>query len=301
MTRVRIERIENMSFKSIQQIIKKSEEYHLNFYEAVLKEDCEDRHVTIEESKKMMEAMLDAMLESDASYDSSLRSTSGLVGGDAQKMSDARKAKILYSDEFYALAIERAIKTGENNACMKRIVAAPTAGSSGVVPAVILTLLELGHFSREEIIEALYVMAGIGQVLATRAFISGAEGGCQAEVGSASAMAAGALAYLKTKDNEKIAGAISNAIKNLLGLVCDPIAGLVEVPCIKRCVIGAVNAISAADMAIAGVSNPIPVDEVIDAMRSVGIKMDSSLRETGEGGLAATPTGEKVKESLGKY
>ena len=147
-------------------------------------------------------------------------------------------------------------------------------------------------------IEALYVAAGIGQVIAERASISGAEGGCQAEIGSASAMAAGALAYLQGGSPQAVIHAAAMALKNLLGLVCDPVAGLVEVPCVKRNVIGAVNAASASEMAAAGITSVIPPDEVIDAMQAIGRKMDTSLRETGEGGLAVTPTARKLTEKL---
>ena len=149
-------------------------------------------------------------------------------------------------------------------------------------------------------VEAMYVAAGIGQVIATRASISGAEGGCQAEIGSASAMAAGALTYLRGGSADAIAHAAAMALKNLLGLVCDPVGGLVEVPCVKRNVVGAVNAAAASEMAIAGITSMIPPDEVIDAMQAVGRKMDVSLRETGEGGLAASPTAKSRVEALRK-
>ena len=176
--------------------------------------------------------------------------------------------------------------------------AAPTAGSCGVVPAVLLPLCEREHYTQHELLEALYVASGIGAVIAYRASISGAAGGCQAEIGTASAMAAGALVSLRGGTNEQIGHAVAMALKNLMGLVCDPVAGLVEVPCVKRNVIGAVNAISAADMALAGIESRIPVDEVIDAMGEVGRRMPVEFRETALGGLAATPTGKAVKERM---
>ena len=181
---------------------------------------------------------------------------------------------------------------------MKRIVAAPTAGSCGVVPAVFLTMQEEKHFSEDKMVEALYVAAGIGGVIASRAFLSGAAGGCQAEIGSASAMAAGGLTYLMGGNAEEISNASALALKNLLGLACDPVAGLVEVPCVKRNVIGAVNALTAADMTMAGIFSRIPPDEVIDAMRSVGRNMNEDIRETGKGGLAGTPTGVEIREKM---
>jgi L-serine dehydratase len=177
---------------------------------------------------------------------------------------------------------------------MKKIVAAPTAGSCGVIPAILLTYEEQYHISLDKMVEAMYVASGIGEVIAYRAFLAGAAGGCQAEVGAASAMAAGALVYLNGGDCESIAHAAAMALKNLLGLVCDTVAGLVEVPCVKRNVVGAVNAISGADMAIAGIRSRIPPDEVIDAMRDIGEALPSSLRETGQVGLAATPTGQEI-------
>ena len=183
---------------------------------------------------------------------------------------------------------------------MKRIVAAPTAGACGVLPAVLVTAAGQGGFSDDQMTEALFAAAGIGQIIAARAYIAGAMGGCQAEIGSASSMAAGALACLKGGSPEQMADAAAIAMKNLLGLVCDPVAGLVEVPCVKRNVIGAVNAMAAADMALAGIRSTIPADQVFDAMKEVGDKMSSSLRETAEGGLAATAAGRAVSERLKK-
>ena len=185
--------------------------------------------------------------------------------------------------------LAEALKTAECNACMKRIVAAPTAGSCGVLPAVLLPLARAGEADEEAICDALYVAAGFGQVIAARATLAGAEGGCQAEVGAASAMAAAALCHLKGGTPEQCAAAAAMALGNLLGLVCDPVAGLVEVPCIKRNVVGAVNAVSCANMALAGVDYAIPCDEVIDAMGRVGSLLSPDLRETGQGGLANTP------------
>ena len=194
--------------------------------------------------------------------------------------------------------IAAALKTGECNACMKRIVAAPTAGASGVLPAVLLPLQARDGLDDRRMVEALYVAAGFGQVIATRASISGAEGGCQAEVGSASGMAAAALVHVMGGTPSQMAHACAMALSNTLGLVCDPVAGLVEVPCVNRNVMGAVNALSCAEMALSGVESAIPCDEVIDAMRAVGDALPASLRETGSGGLAATPTGRRLAERL---
>ena len=200
--------------------------------------------------------------------------------------------------ELIGLVMEKALKITESNACMKRIVAAPTAGSCGVVPAVLLSIQEKKEYSDEQMTKALYVAGGIGGVIASRASLSGAEGGCQAEIGSASAMAAGALTYLLGGDAQCMIQAAALALKGLLGLACDPVAGLVEVPCVKRNVIGAVNAITSADMALAGICSKIPPDEVIDAMRSIGRSMSTDIRETGKGGLAGTPTGILIRDQI---
>ena len=195
---------------------------------------------------------------------------------------------------FMAQVITRALMMGCSNACMRRIVAAPTAGACGVLPAVLYTCRREGGCPEEKILQALYVAAGIGQVIAERASISGAEGGCQAEIGTASGMAAAALVAVRDGTPEQMADACAMALKNLMGLVCDPVAGLVEVPCVKRNVVGAVNAMAAADMALAGIVSAIPADQVIDAMREVGDSMDLSLKETARGGIAASPQGQAL-------
>ena len=197
-------------------------------------------------------------------------------------------------------AIAQAISMAESNACMRRIVAAPTAGACGVLPAVLLPLCKYEELSQHQLLEALYVASGIGAVIAYRACIAGASGGCQAEIGTASAMAAGALVALRGGSGAQIGHAVAMALKNLMGLVCDPVAGLVEIPCVKRNVIGAVNAVSVADMAMAGIESRIPVDEVIDAMGEVGRRMPVEFRETALGGLAATPTGRAIKKRMHK-
>lgn len=287
-----------MSFRSLTEILEQSQQKKKPFWEIVVEDDMTMRQVSKESSFSKMNTMYQAMREADLSYDASLRSASGFVGGDGQKILEASKNKTLFCGDFLCRVMARAVKMGESNACMRRIVAAPTAGSCGVLPAVLLTCEEERNIPNKTMLESLFVAAGIGEVIAARAFISGAEGGCQAEIGSASAMAAGAVAYLNGGGNEEIVHASALALKNLLGLACDPIAGLVEVPCVKRNVIGAVNAVTSADLAIAGVRSAVPADEVIDAMRDIGIQMPCSLRETGEGGLAATPTGLKITQDL---
>lgn len=284
--------------RSLADLCRKAEEENRNFWEVVLEDDCRERQLSPEASFAQMRAMYRAMKDADASYDPTLYSRSGLTGRDGGKMQQYVDEHETICGPFLGRVIEKALKMGESNACMKRIVAAPTAGACGVVPAVMLPMQEACGYSDDEMTRALYVAAGIGGVIASRAFISGAQGGCQAEVGSAASMAAGAAVYLRGGDASAIAHSAAMAMKNLLGLVCDPVAGLVEVPCVKRNVAGAVVALSAADMALAGIRSKILPDEVIDAMRSVGQNMPVCVRETGEGGLAATPAGERMKDYL---
>lgn len=284
--------------QSFQEIIGVEKETGKKFWEIVRDNDCKEMEITAEEAFNRMQAMYQAMRDADSSYDPALSSASGLVGGDGEKLAAARRERSLLCGHFLGLVMEKAVKMGESNACMRRIVAAPTAGSCGVLPAVFLSLEEEKGYPEDEMVKALYVSAGIGGIIAHRASVSGAAGGCQAEIGAASAMAAGGVAFLLGGDGEAIAHAAALAMKNLLGLACDPVAGLVEVPCVKRNVIGAVNALTSADLANAGIRSRIPPDEVFDAMRTVGKMLPEDLRETGKGGLAATPTGIAFRESL---
>ncbi len=287
-----------MALDSMKEIFERSARENIPFWEIVLQYDMEERQVSRQASMAKMLSTWQAIQDAADSYTGTQRSVSGLVGGDGLKMRLYARRGESIGGEFMDEVIVQAISMAESNACMRRIVAAPTAGSCGVVPAVMLPLCEREHYTQHELLEALYVASGIGAVIAYRASISGAAGGCQAEIGTASAMAAGALVSLRGGTNEQIGHAVAMALKNLMGLVCDPVAGLVEVPCVKRNVIGAVNAISAADMALAGIESRIPVDEVIDAMGEVGRRMPVEFRETALGGLAATPTGKAVKERM---
>ena len=287
-----------MAMDSMKEILERSARENIPFWEIVLQYDMEERQVSRQASMAKMLSTWQAIQDAADSYTGTQRSVSGLVGGDGLKMRLYARRGESIGGEFMDEVIVQAISMAESNACMRRIVAAPTAGSCGVVPAVLLPLCEREHYTQHELLEALYVASGIGAVIAYRASISGAAGGCQAEIGTASAMAAGALVSLRGGTNEQIGHAVAMALKNLMGLVCDPVAGLVEVPCVKRNVIGAVNAISAADMALAGIESRIPVDEVIDAMGEVGRRMPVEFRETALGGLAATPTGKAVKERM---
>lgn len=283
-------------FYSINELIKKAHESRREAWELVLIDDANERNVSQKESFEKMKFMWQAMKNSVKAYDPELVSLSGLSGKNGGKMQ--KYIDSCLCGEFMGKVMSTAISVAESNACMKCIVAAPTAGSCGVLPAVLVPFAEKYHTDDDTIIKSLYLSAVFGQVIAHRASIAGAEGGCQAEIGSASAMAAATLVYLRGGTIEQSANACAFALKSLLGLVCDPVAGLVEVPCVKRNVIGAVNAITSSDMAMAGIASAIPVDEVIDAMKAVGDAMPYTLKETGEGGLADTPTGRKFADAL---
>ena len=217
-----------------------------------------------------------------------LSSVSGLTGGDAERFSGYAGRALMGETLAHAVAASMAVV--EVNASMGRIVAAPTAGASGILPGVLLTYAEARSWNDEALCSGLLTAGAIGMLIACGASISGAEGGCQAEIGSASSMAAGALTYLENGDNEQIANASALAMKNMLGLTCDPVAGLVEVPCIKRNVSGAVNAIISCQMSMAGIKSAIPVDEVFETMGRIGKLIPACLRETSLEGLAATPS-----------
>ena len=286
-----------MAIESLQALVTASE--NRDICDVIIESDCVDRGVTQAESLEKMRGLYAAIRRAQRGYDPKLRSASGMVGGDGEKMrAYVQRGKTICGD-YIGGVIAQALEMGESNACMKCIVAAPTAGSCGVMPAVLLPYQKRMGLSDEEMVRALYIAGAIGQAVATKASIAGAAGGCQAEIGTASAMGAAALCYLGGGDAQAVCHAAAIAIKAMLGLVCDPIAGLVEVPCVKRNAAGAVIAMSSADMALAGIRSAVPPDEVILAMREVGDKMDVSLKETGVGGVAGTPFGQKIAEKMG--
>ena len=287
-----------MAYSSVKAMLNVSRQNNQPLWDVILQSDLLESGLTCPQSLAEMHHLWQVMVQTSDNYCGADRSASGFAGGDAAKVAEAEARGQLLTGGYLAQVMAKAQKTAECNACMKRIVAAPTAGSCGVLPAVLLPLWRSGSYNEEAICRALYVSAGFGQVVAARATLAGAEGGCQAEVGAASAMAAAALCHLKGGTPEQCSAAAAMALGNLLGLVCDPVAGLVEVPCIKRNVVGAVNAVSCANMALAGVDYAIPCDEVIDAMGRVGSLLSPDLRETGQGGLAATPTGVKIARQL---
>lgn len=261
-------------------------------WQIVQQEDMDASERTQEQSYEKMHQMYEAMKYADASYNGNLRSASGRAGGDGEKLHQYNASGKNICGAFIGLVMEKAIKMGESNACMRRIVAAPTAGSCGVLPAVLLSFEEQFSATEEQMVQALYVAAGIGKVIAENAFIAGAAGGCQAEIGSAAAMSAGALAYLQGADPQTVMHAAALSLKNMLGLACDPVGGLVEVPCIKRNSYGAVNAVTSAQLALAGIRSAITPDDVIDSMRRIGNQMPTCLKETSEGGLATSASAE---------
>ena len=278
-----------IEFTSIQQMLEETSSSGLPLWDAIRQADCQRQGISPQQSWDKMAAMLQAMEDADRSYQETDRSHSGLSGGDGGKMARYIRAGKPLCGPFLSEVMAGALRMGECNACMKRIVAAPTAGACGVLPAVLLPYARQFQAEADRLVEALYVASGFGMVIAARASISGAEGGCQAEIGSAAARAAPALVHLQGGTPEQMANACAMAVKNLLGLVCDPVGGLVEVPCVKRNVIGAMDALSAAQMALAGIESRVPPDQVLDAMREVGQSLPHTLRETGKGGLAATP------------
>lgn len=286
-----------MNLDSMQDIVTAAHREGKRFWEIILETDMENRGVSRGASLEKMARNWHTMKEASEVYTGDRRSLSGMAGGQGKLMHDY-SAKDPIGGEFMAQVVAEALSMGESNACMRRVVAAPTAGACGVLPAVLIPLYWRENLLEEKMLEAMFTASGVGAVIAYRACISGAAGGCQAEIGSASAMAAAALVHLRGGTEQQICHAVAMALKNLMGLACDPVAGLVEVPCIKRNVVGAVNAVAAADMALAGIESRIPVDEVIDAMGEVGRRLPMELRETALGGLAATPTGRAIKERM---
>ena len=286
-----------MKYDSLRTLAQRAEAANVTIGELVIRDEMAEMGYTYEEAYERMEYSLQVMKESViAGMERNVRSASGLTGGDAWKMSQ-RIGSNLMGDTFIC-AMTRAIAVSETNACMGRIVAAPTAGSCGILPACLLTIIEDCGGDEDAAVKALFTASAVGMVIARNATIAGAEGGCQAECGAASAMAASAVAEMCGGTPRMVENACAIALKNVLGLVCDPVAGLVEIPCIKRNVMGTANALAAAEMALAGIDSKIPADEVIWAMKKIGDSMHTDLKETARGGLAATPTGKRLTEQV---
>lgn len=285
---------------SIKEIVDAANERQVPIYELAIKQEMEVTRSTFDESWKKMEKNLETMENAvkKSTEGDGVFSPTGLTGGDAVKIKKYRESGKTLSGDMMMRGVQSAIGTNEVNAAMGVICATPTAGASGTIPGVLFTIKETLQLSREEQVHFLFTSALFGMIVANNACIAGALGGCQAEVGSASAMAAAAAVEAAGGTPEQSAHAFSTALQNLLGLVCDPVAGLVEIPCVKRNAVGTANALVAADLALAGVNNLINADEVVEAMYRVGRRMPRELRETGLGGVADTPTGIAIKNKI---
>ncbi|BAD64841.1 L-serine dehydratase alpha subunit [Shouchella clausii KSM-K16] len=286
-------------FKNVEELVTKAEQANMLISEVMITQEIE---VTGRERRQIIEQMRRQLLVMEQAVERGIHedvvSVSGLTGGDGKKLAAYVKNGTMIGGETTLLAVAGAMATNEVNAAMGTICATPTAGSAGVVPGVLFGVAHKLKPTEEQKLNFLFTSGAFGFVVANNASISGAAGGCQAEVGSATGMAAAALVELAGGTPRQSAHAMAIALKNMLGLVCDPVAGLVEVPCVKRNAAGASLAITAADMALAGIESRIPCDEVIDAMYKIGQTMPEALRETGEGGLAATPTGRKLEAEI---
>jgi len=286
------------SIDSLEQLVKAAEDNNTKISQVVLEYEVENSQQSREELLEKMRSNWRVMHQSvQEGLNKRGATMGGLVEGSASAVRTAVSQKRIPKDRL-SLTVMRALAVAEVNASMGLIVAAPTAGSCGIIPAVLITAQESEGYSDEQMVMALFTAAGIGLVIKRNACISGAEGGCQAECGSAASMAAGALTELAGGTPRQVAEAAALSLKNVLGLTCDPVAGLVEVPCIKRNSFLAVNALVASDLALAGITSVIPADEVIGAMDETGKLMHSTLKETAGGGLAVTPTGRLIQKSM---
>ncbi len=287
-----------LDYDSIAAICRAAEEKQMTISALVLSDQAEQMEIPAEELYERMKKSLHVMQEAvREGKNPELRSTSGLTGGDAAKVGAYAETGGI-TGKFLNHAMARAVAVSEYNAAMGKIVASPTAGSCGILPGTVVSMLEEGRCDEHAAVMALFTAGAIGMVIAGQASIAGAQGGCQAECGSASAMAAAALVELAGGTPTQAGEACAIAIKNQLGLVCDPVAGLVEIPCIKRNVSGIAIAFTSADLALAGVESKIPVDECVMAMRQVGDMLPCALKETSQAGLAATPTGIRLKKQV---
>lgn len=289
-----------MNYHSINDLVELCHKNNAQIWQVIMMDNAHERMVSEDKIFENMRLMYKAMKTADNNYDKSLKSPSRMAGGDGELMYQYNKSGRNICGDFVGMVMEKALKMGESNACMRRIVAAPTAGSCGVIPAVFISYETYFKALEDDMVKALLIASGIGAVIAENASIAGASGGCQAEIGSASAMAAAGLTFLQGGDSLQIVNSSALALKSMLGLACDPVCGLVEVPCIKRNVAGAMNAITAAQMSMAGIKSVISPDEVIDSMQRIGAAMPSSLKETAREGLAITPTAELIKIELDK-
>ncbi|MRX53631.1 serine dehydratase [Bacillus sp. HMSC76G11] len=285
-------------FRNVAELVELAESKGVKIAEIMIQQEMEMTGRTREHILSMMDQNLTVMEQAVEKGLAGVKSHSGLTGGDAVLMQAYIQKGNFLSGEIILDAVSKAVATNEVNAAMGTICATPTAGSAGVVPGTLFAVKAKLNPSREQMIDFLFTSGAFGFVVANNASISGAAGGCQAEVGSASGMAAAAITEMAGGTPSQAAEAMAITLKNMLGLVCDPVAGLVEVPCVKRNAMGAANAMIAADMALAGITSRIPCDEVIDAMFRIGQSMPTALKETAQGGLAATPTGRELEAKI---
>ena len=289
-----------LKYESLAELVNEATKRNIKISELVLEDQAKSMEKSELELYEQMELNFSIMKDSVADgMRKDQRSTSGLTGGEGYLMSEyVKKADGGLSGTFMSKAISRALAVAGCNASMGKIVAAPTAGSCGVLPGCLVSLYEDRAFPEKDLVMAMFTAGAVGMVIANRSSLAGAQGGCQAECGSASAMAAAALVEVMGGTPAQCSDACAMAISNQMGLVCDPVAGLVEIPCIKRNVSSLMIAFSSADMALAGIHAKIPADECMDAMREVGEALPSALKETAKGGLATTPTGQKLKDQV---
>lgn len=285
---------------SMQEIIDYAVENETTFAEIMISEEMSLKGISRDEVRALMKQNIDVMREAveKGITGEGVKSVTGYTGQDAVKLATYNEREHALSGYEMVEALKGAIATNEVNAAMGIICATPTAGSSGTIPGILFKLEKSHHLTTDQMIDFLFDAALCGKVIANNASVAGAIGGCQAEVGSASAIAAAAAVEIFGGSPQASGHAMALAISNLLGLVCDPVAGLVEIPCVMRNAIGSGNGLISADLALAGVESKIPVDEVIEAMDKVGRNLPASLRETGIGGLAGTPTGEAIKRKI---
>ncbi len=281
------------------ELIQQAQTRGIKIWEIILEEEVNQTGSTAEVLRAKMKKNLEVMEQSSQkAIEKPLKTLGGIIGSEAKKLTDQRKKGLSICGDTINLLMARAFSTSEVNASMGKICAAPTAGSSGILPAVIITAAEVLDLKEEEKINALFTASGIGKIIANHATLSGAEGGCQAECGSAAAMAAGAVVEMAGGNPEQVFHASAIALKNIMGLICDPVAGLVESPCAKRNASGAVNAFISAEQALAGIKSVIPFDEVVQAMSLVGKAIPYEFRETALGGIAATDTAKEITKKI---
>ncbi|WP_018660024.1 L-serine ammonia-lyase, iron-sulfur-dependent, subunit alpha [Heyndrickxia acidiproducens] len=285
-------------FRNVAELVGLAEQQNKKISEIMIEQEMDVTGGSRDEVIKKMDHNLTVMEKAVERGIAGVKSRSGLTGGDAVLLQKYIEKGNFLSGETILDAVSKAVATNEVNAAMGTICATPTAGSAGVVPGTLFAVKNKLDPTREQMLRFLFTAGAFGFVVANNAFISGAAGGCQAEVGSAAGMAAAAIVEMAGGAPEQSAHAMAITLKNMLGLVCDPVAGLVEVPCVKRNAMGAANAMVAADMALAGIKSRIPCDEVIDAMYRVGLRMPVALKETAGGGLADTPTARKLESKI---